>query len=191
MAFLSEEKLKSLGLASCGKNVLISEKSSIYNAGKIKIGNNVRIDDFCVISAGHGGIELGNYVHIAVYVSILGAGKIRISDFVGCSARVAIYSSNDDYSGKYLTNPTVPVKYTNVEHKDVVIEKHVLVGAGSIILPGVTISEGASVGALSLVNQDLASYNIYAGSPIRKIKERSRDLLEKERELLSEKQNKK
>ncbi|MBT3210423.1 MAG: acyltransferase, partial [Planctomycetaceae bacterium] len=67
MSFYSMEELQTLGLASFGKDVKISRKASIYNPGQISIGNHVRIDDFCVLSAGEGGIEIGDYVHIAVY----------------------------------------------------------------------------------------------------------------------------
>jgi galactoside O-acetyltransferase len=68
MSFLTEEELAALGLASCGEDVKISRKTSIYGAERIAIGDHVRIDDFCVISAGAGGISIGSHVHIAVYV---------------------------------------------------------------------------------------------------------------------------
>ena len=66
MAFLTDAQLAAMGFASLGSNVLISDKASIYGANRIQIGNNVRIDDFCVLSAGDGGIYIGNYIHIAV-----------------------------------------------------------------------------------------------------------------------------
>lgn len=106
---------------------MISDKASIYGASRIKIGSNVRIDDFCVLSAGEGGIDIGNYVHIAVFALLIGAGKITVSDFAGVSSRVSIYSSNDDYTGKFLTNPMVPAEYTNVTHADVTLAKHVII----------------------------------------------------------------
>jgi galactoside O-acetyltransferase len=62
---------------------------------------------------------------------------------------VAIFSSNDDYSGNYLTNPMVPSAFTNVLHGDVILKKHVIVGSGSVILPNLTIEEGVSIGALT------------------------------------------
>ena len=39
---------------------------------------NSRIDDFCVLSAGEGGIEIGDYVHVAVFCMLIGAGKIKL-----------------------------------------------------------------------------------------------------------------
>nr|AXL04962.1 dTDP-4-amino-46-dideoxy-D-glucose acyltransferase [Aeromonas hydrophila] len=186
MAFLTEEQLAAMGFSYLGNNVLISDKASIYGAGRIRIGSNVRIDDFCVLSAGVGGIEIGNYVHIAVFSLLIGAGKIKISDFAGVSSRVSIYSSNDDYSGKYLTNPTVPTEYTNVTHADVTLGEHVIVGSGSVVLPGITLHEGVAVGALSLVTKDCDAFGVYLGSPAKKIKNRMRDLLALEMCLTSE-----
>ena len=178
MAFLTEKQLNEMGFAALGHNVQISDKASIYGAHRIKIGNNVRIDDFCVLSAGDGGIEIGNYVHIAVFAWLRGAGKITVSDFAGVSSRVAIYSSNDDYSGLFLTNPTVPVEYTNVTHADVYLGKHVIIGSGSVVLPGVILHEGVAVGALSMITKDCEAFGVYIGSPAKKIKNRKKALLD-------------
>lgn len=185
MAMLSREAIEALGFASVGENVQISDRASFYGVSRIALGNNVRIDDFCVLAAGVGGILIGNYVHIAVGSSLIGAGKITMSDFSGLSSRISIYSSSDDYSGATLTNPTVPSEYTGVTHADVFLGKHVIVGSGSVILPGVTLEEGVAVGALSLVNRNCKAFGIYAGNPARRVKERKRDLLELEKSLLS------
>jgi dTDP-4-amino-4,6-dideoxy-D-glucose acyltransferase len=183
MAYYSTEELQFLGLARYGKDVRISRKVSIYNPGRISIGNHVRIDDFCVLSAGEGGIEIGHYVHIAVYCSLIGAGKIKLDDFCNLSSRVSIYSSNDDYSGEHLTNPTVPDKFTGVTHADVLLGKHVIIGSGSVVLPGVCLDDGVAVGALSLVNENCQTFGIYGGIPVRKICERKRNLLDLEEQL--------
>lgn len=184
-SFYDKEELDKLGFKSVGNNVLISRKASLYGVSRISIGNNVRIDDFCVLSAGKGGIEIGNYVHIAVYTSLQGEGKIRLQDFSGISSRVSIYSSNDDYFGEFMSNPTVPAKYTNVYHADVTICKHVIIGSGAVLLPGIKINTGAVIGALSLVSKDCEEFGIYKGNPAKKILIRSCNLLELEKELLS------
>lgn len=186
MAILSRPALEALGFASIGDNVRLSDRASIYGAERIHIGSNVRIDDFCVLSAGEGGIVLGDYIHIAVYSSLIGAGKISLADFCNISSRVSIYSSSDDYSGEWMTNPMVPHKFTNVSNADVRLGKHVIVGSGTVVLPGVCIEDGVSVGALSLVNKRCDAFGIYAGVPARRLKERSRNLLDLERKLRSE-----
>jgi galactoside O-acetyltransferase len=183
MAMLSRSIIESIGFASIGDNVMISDRASFYNCANISLGNNCRIDDFCVLSAGKGGIKIGNHIHIAVYTSLIGAGTITLSDFCNLSSRVAIYSSSDDYSGATMTNPTVPSAYTGVIHADVYLGKHVIIGSGSVVLPGVTLEEGVAVGALSLVTKNCKAFGIYAGNPAKLVKERKRDLLKLERQL--------
>ncbi|EML1552701.1 TPA: acyltransferase [Enterobacter hormaechei] len=183
MAILTREEIEQMGFASVGENVLISKKASFYGISKIHIGNNVRIDDFCVISAGAEGVFIGNYVHIAVYSSLIGAGRITLMDYSNISSRVSIYSSNDDYSGNYMSNPMVPTDFTNVTHDSVVVGKHVIIGSGSIVLPGVTLNEGCAIGALSLVKNSCDTFTIYAGNPARRIRERSKKLLALEAQL--------
>jgi acetyltransferase-like isoleucine patch superfamily enzyme len=184
VAFLSEASLKKLGFAEIGSNVLISDKASIYRSDRISIGSNVRIDDFSVLSAGDGGIYIGNHIHIAVACTLIGAGRITMSDYSTISSRVAVYSSNDDYGGNALTNPMVPDEFRGVDNRDVFLGRHVIVGSGCVILPGVRLEEGVAVGALSLITKDCEAFGIYVGNPARRIKDRKRDLLEKEKKFV-------
>ncbi|MCC7069491.1 MAG: acyltransferase [Burkholderiales bacterium] len=185
MGTLSPAQVAELGFISVGNNVRLSDKASIYGANRIRIGNNVRIDDFCVLSAGEGGIDIGDNVHIAVFSTLIGHGEIVLEPFAGLSSRVTIYSSSDDYSGEHLTNPTIPEEYLAVHTSPVRISRHVIVGAGAVILPGVTLKTGAAIGALSVVIRDCDEFTIYAGVPVRRIGERKRDLLELERKFLA------
>ena len=184
MAFLSKEQIESMGFKSVGENALLSDKASYYNCKNISIGSNVRIDDFVVLSAGVDGIEIGNYIHIAVFSSLIGAGKIILKDFCNISSKVSIYSSNDDYSGEFMTNPMIPSEFTNVTHGAVSIGKHVIVGSGAIILPNVILKDGVAIGALSLVTKDCEEFGVYIGAPAKRIKNRKRDLLSLEKELI-------
>jgi galactoside O-acetyltransferase len=182
MSHFTEEDLKIF--KHVGLNVIISSKASFHNPSNISIGDNTRIDDFCILSAGNGGIIIGRNVHIAAYVSIIGSGKVTVSDFAGISSRVSVYSSNDDYSGEYMTGPTVNKKFTNVTSGEIFIGRHVVIGAGSIVLPNVRLEDGAIVGSLSLVKDNCEGFYLYAGVPAKKIKQRSRRLLELEKEFL-------
>ncbi len=183
--FLSADELAAIGFAAVGKHVQIDRTARFYGAERISIGSNVRIDAYSVISAGAEGISIGDHVHIAVYVFLTGAARIELHDFSGLSGRVSIYSSNDDYLGDALTGPTIPDDFRKVSSAPVTVGKHVVVGAGSVILPGVTLSEGACVGALSLVKQDVPRFAIVAGQKMRVLGQRKKDFLELERRLLS------
>lgn len=181
-SFYSREELEQLGFKQLGNNVLVSRKASIYGAEKMSIGNNVRIDDFCILS---GKIVIGDFVHIAAYSALFGGSEgIELKSFSGLSSRCVIYASSDDYSGEFLTNPTIPDKYTNVIDKKVVLEKHVIIGTGSSIMPGVIVGEGSAVGSMSLVNKPLQPWGIYCGVPCRKVKDRSMTLLDIEKKFI-------
>ena len=178
--FYTDEQLKNIGFKSYGKNVLISDKCSIYSPQNIEIGDNVRIDDFCIISPSSS-LKIGSYIHIGCYASIIGAGEVVIEDYCGISGRVSIYSSNDDYTGLYMTNPMVPKEYTKITHAPVVIKKHSIIGAGSVVLPNTIINEGVSVGSLSLLNGEYEEYSVYTGVPAKKIRNRQKRLLKYEK----------
>lgn len=182
-SFYSREELESFGFLSIGENVLISKKASIYGSSNMSIGNNVRIDDFTVLS---GKLVIGNNVHIATHNAIFGGAEgIYFGDFSGVSSRCAIYATSDDYSGEYMTNPTVPSDYTNVISSKIVIGRHVDIGTGSTVLPGVEIGEGCSFGAMTLIAKSTKPWGIYMGYQCIRIKERSNKVLELENEYLN------
>jgi len=183
MSFLNQNELEKIGFKHLGDNVLISDKCSIYNAKNISIGSNTRIDDFSILSAGEDGIEIGEYVHIACFSSLIGKAKITMKDYSGVSSRVSVYSSSDKYDGEWMTNPCLPTTVTNTIHKEVVIGKHVVIGSNSVVLPGVTLCDGSSVGAMSLVNKSIEGPYVCAGIPAKKIKDRKPNIFELEKTL--------
>jgi dTDP-4-amino-4,6-dideoxy-D-glucose acyltransferase len=185
VSFYSDTELREMGFEHIGVNVKISRHSSLHGIARISIGDYSRIDDFTVISAGEGGVRIGRFVHIAVMCSLIGKGDIEIHDFANLSSRVSVYSSSDDYSGAFLTNPTVPVEYLNVDSKPVYIGRHCIIGSGSVVLPGSNLRDGVAVGALSLVKGTLEEFTIYSGCPVRPLKSRSRHLLELEAKFSS------
>ena len=183
-SFYSEDELKKIGFRSYGKDVYISRKCSIYGAEKIEIGNHVRIDDFCILS---GRISLGDYIHIAEYTALYGGESgIIIEDYANISSRVSVYSISDDYSGTSMTNPMIPDKYKRFVSKQVKIGKHTIIGASSVIMPGVELAEGGAFGAFSFVNRNTESWSVYVGIPSKKIKNRRKDLLELEEQFQKE-----
>lgn len=182
MNWLSQEELEQCGFAALGEGVKISRQASIYNPSGISIGNQSRIDDFCVISAGEGGIQIGRNVHISAMTSIVGQAAVVMEDFSGLSNKVAVFSSTDNFS-RGMTNPTIPDEFRRLRHSNVVLEKHVVVGSNSVLLPGSLLRIGSSVGALSVVRGKLEPWGIYLGNPAVKVGDRSERILEIEREF--------
>jgi len=183
MGFLTESQLRKMGFASIGEKVKISDRASIYRPDLLHIGNFVRIDDFVVISPSKASFTFGDYVHIGAHGLLVGQASISMDHYSGLSGRVSIYSSTDDYSGEFMTNPTVPEKYTRVDSAPVSLGKHVVVGSGTVILPGTAIGMGTAISAMSLVVRDIPESRIAGGIPCRPIKARSRKCLDLEKEL--------
>jgi len=175
MSYLSEVALLEMGFKSVGKNVKISSKAAFYDTEKIEIGNNSRIDDFCVIS---GKVILGEYCYIGPGCLVAGGREgAYFSDFSTLAYGVKIFTQSDDYSGQTLTNSTVPREYKNEKFAPVYLQRHVIVGTNSVIFPGVTIAEGCSIGAMSLVIKSTESWGVYVGIPVRRLRERKKELL--------------
>jgi dTDP-4-amino-4,6-dideoxy-D-glucose acyltransferase len=181
-SFYDRDELEKFNFKSLGENVFISRKTSIYSPHKISIGDNVRIDDFCILS---GEINIGRYVHIAAYCGLFaGETGIEIEEFAGLSSKVSIYAISDDYSGEFMTNPMVPMIYRKIKAAKVFIGKHSIVGAGSVVLPGAQLNEGTAIGAMSLVVRKTKPWSVYFGIPAKKIEDRKNDLLRMEKKLL-------
>jgi len=174
-------------LVSRFQNVPIAKSCTLVGMENISIGDNVRIDGYCsIIAAGTGYLNIGSYIIIGGYCLLSAGNGIEIQDFYGLSHGSYIYSRSDDYSGKHLTNPTVPEQYSHIKKGPVTLGRHVIIGSGSIILPNITIGEDSAVGAHSLVTKDLDSLGIYIGSPAKRLKYRSKRLLELEQQLIDE-----
>jgi galactoside O-acetyltransferase len=185
--FYSREELLRIGFASVGDDVRISRLASIHNPENMTIGNHVRIDDFCFLS---GKITLCSYIHVSTASLLYGGPEgIVMEDFSAVSQRCTLIADSDDYSGNSLTNPTTPARFKSPVAAPIHIKRHAIVGACSTVLPGVTIEEGCSIGAMSLVLKSTRPWTINVGVPCREIKARSKRLLDFERQFLSEEQN--
>ena len=183
MAYLSEDALRAMGFAELGVNVKISDKAAIYGADQIRIGDNSRIDDFCVVS---GTLTIGRNVYIGPFGLIAGGTPgLIIEDFTTLAYRVQVFTQSDDYSGETMTNSTVPKDYKKEIFASVRLGRHSIVGAGATIMPGANLAEGTSVGASALVLKPTEPWSIYIGTPARKLRNRKRDLLELEVEYLA------
>ena len=177
MSFYSSEELKNIGFKSFGSNNLISKFCRIYNPSNIVLGDNIRIDDFCILSASSEPFILENNIHISAGVYLYGTGGIVIKSYSNISSGTKLFSVTDTFDGTCLIGPMVEETLRKVIKSPIILETHVVIGANCVVLPGVHLEEGVAIGANSLVNKSCKSWNIYGGSPIKLLKERSKGLL--------------
>lgn len=169
--FYTEEELKKIGFANVGQNVKIFKLAKFVHPEKIFIGNNAQIDDFCCLC---GPINIGNFVHIAIGVTVYGGGLLIIKDYANISARTVIVTGTDNFNGDNLIGPTIPIDRRDISRYTMTFGEYSLVGANCTINPGVNIGEGGCLGSHSLATKNLESWMIYGGVPAKILKERVR-----------------
>lgn len=180
------DELRRLGFARVGEGARVAKNCTIIGLERIELGEAARIDGFTtIVAGGEARVRIGSFTHIGGGCHVAAARDFTMDDFSGLSQGVKVYTASDDYLGEGLTNPQVDAKFRKVTYGAVELGRHVIVGAASVILPGVKIGEGSAVGALSLVAKSLAPWGVYAGVPARRIRARARDLLKLEREFLA------
>jgi len=146
--------------------------TKIIGIENIEFGKNIIIDDFVLLYI-RGKARIGNYVHIASFSSVSGSGEFVMEDFSGLSSGVRIITGSDDFKGPGFGNPTIAERFRNVKSGRVALGRFAIIGANSVVLPGVEIGEGAAVAAGSVVSRNLESWGVYAGN--RKIGVRDRE----------------
>lgn len=158
----------------------------VGNLENFTLGAHSQIDDFVFCYTGER-CEIGRNVHIASFCSIIGGGELIMEDFSGLSAGCRLITGSDDFTGPWLTNPTVPPTYTQVQRGRIRICRHAVLGTNVVVFPGVTIGEGAAVGAGAIVRKDLVPWTIYAGTNPKPVGTRdSEAILAREKAYLEE-----
>ena len=136
----------------CGSNVYIVNRCVFKLLSNIVIGEHVYFGDNCIVQSVHGDIVIGNHVMFGPGVNIHG-GNHR---YDSCKRGQFM----DEIQKQYGDDPTIT------------IGDDVWIGANAIILPGVSIGEGAVVGAGSVVTHDVEPYSVVCGNPAKQIKKR-------------------
>jgi len=183
-SYFSENELKNIKFKRIGKKVLISRNVVIVGSSNISIGSNVRIDGYVHLIAPKKNLKIGSYVHIGAFSYLSAQEGIELKNFSGLGQSVKLYSVSDDYSGNSLTNPTTGKKFVNLIKGKIVIGKHVNIGANSVILPNVNISNGVAIGSFTLVNKNLKGNYIYFGIPAKQLIRRSKKIFLLEKKFL-------
>ncbi len=107
----------------------------------------------------HFGANTGSYLNAG--------GGLTIGDYVLLGSNVTISSGRHPIEGRFP-----PVFARPVEPRAIVIEDDVWIGAGAVIMPGITLRRGSVIGANAVVTKDTDPYAVMAGVPARRIRTR-------------------
>jgi dTDP-4-amino-4,6-dideoxy-D-glucose acyltransferase len=158
-----------------GKNVFISASTEIRRPHLVSLGNYVDIDSFSCITTQ---LVIGDYVHIAPYVAVIGGaqGFLKMGNFTNIATGSKIICTSDTFTGEGLIgSQDVPMKFRKIKSDPIIFENFANIGANTVILPGVTLAEGSVIGASSIVTKSTEPWTIYIGSPARPIKIRPKE----------------
>lgn len=153
-------------------NVKTFEFTKIIGLENIDFGKFIIIDDFVLIYAKEK-ITIGNFVHIANFTSITGGSNLIIGNYSAISQGCRILTATDDFKEWGFGNSAIAYNYRNIKSAPIDIGDFCIIGANSVVLPGVTIGEGTTVGANSVVTKSLDSWGIYIGN--KKVGERNKE----------------
>ena len=157
----------------------ISRYARLYNPENIWVGQSVRIDDFCVVSAGKGEanrIELRGHNHISVGACLFGGAGIFIGEHVQVSVQSILLTESDNMDGDHLIGAMYPEAMRDVRRGAIRLDDFSTVLAGCVVLPGAHLMKGSILGANSLLGERriLAPWTIHGGTPARYLKDRAR-----------------
>ena len=178
-------------LGACGRNVSFGTSVVLRHPGKIRIGNDVAIDDGCVLDAkgsANRGIEIGSRVFLGRHTLVVcKEGDIVLEDGVNVSYNCTVFSASSVRigaetllaaycyvvgGGHDFDRVDVPVVQQARPSRGIVVGPGGWLGAGAIVLDGVTVGPNAIVGAHAVVTQDVPGSAIVAGAPARVVRDR-------------------
>jgi acetyltransferase-like isoleucine patch superfamily enzyme len=165
--------LGKLTLGSLGRCSFIEFGAILEGARNIRISDYVLIDRHVELDARGGEITIGRRVHIGPGAQIAGLGGVFIADYaaIGRNAQILSHSEAAE-GGKRMSGPMIPEEIKAMKTAAVRLEKDSFVGVGAVILPGITLGEGAVVAANSLVIADVKPWQIVMGVPARPVGQR-------------------
>lgn len=159
-------------LRFCGTDVRLYPLCKMIRAQNAELDNNCQIFDFVFIDAGKS-LKVGKYSTLTWNVLIEGGAETSIGDRVFVGPGTMLLTSTYRING-YFTVEHLPPGCFDIKYGDIILMDDAYIGANCIVMPGVTIGEGAVVGANSLVNIDLEPWKIYVGTPCKLIGEREK-----------------
>lgn len=182
------EKIEQFKVNRCVQKVTMGNHSAFYpeamvdnfseDRNKIQIGNDTHIRGELTLYAYSKGIFVGNNSYIGAGSVIRSGDKVSIGDNVLISHNVTIIDSDSheiEYkeraeSYRKLLKEGLPKEKGNVNTAPIVIEDYVWISYNVAVLKGVTIGQGAIIGASSVVTEDIPAFSVAIGNPARVIK---------------------
>lgn len=141
----------------------------IFHPERIRLGSNIYLGHGTILKGYQKNeISIGDNTWIGPQCFFHGAGGLGIGARVGVGAGAKIITSFHREEGI-----EVPVLYSDIEFRPVIIEDDCDIGLGTVVLPGVTVGRGSVIGAGAVVTKDVEPYSVMAGVPARLLRKRS------------------
>jgi acetyltransferase-like isoleucine patch superfamily enzyme len=153
-------------LGSMGTGCVLDVGVSIVIPANVHLSDFVYLDQYIQLVAPEGHIRIGRRCHIAQFSVITGHAGVEIGDYVAIASGAKLYSLSEwPGNGKRICGPMIPQGQRGLKSGPICIEKDAFVGANAVIMPGVTIGEGAVVGANTIVHRDVKPWTVVVGFP--------------------------
>lgn len=166
---------------------IISPNTRIRYPQFFSVQDDSIVDDFCYFSTR---VKIGEFSHVASGCSIAGGTGHRfcLGDFSSLSSGVKVWVTSNDFSNDVVT--FVPAQAKGLQKTmikgDVILGDFTAVGTNSVIMPNNIVPDGVAIGALSFVPSGFKfkPWAVYAGVPIKFIKNRNKKNVIKQAKII-------
>jgi acetyltransferase-like isoleucine patch superfamily enzyme len=130
------------------------------DGGAVRLGDGVTLNRYAMIQGGRGGVVIGDGAEVNNYSVINGAGGVSIGRDTLIGPKVAIVSYAHEFADRGRR-----IKQQGYRYAPIAIGDDVWIGAGAIVLAGVSVGQGAVIAAGAVVTRDIPAYAVVAGVP--------------------------
>jgi UDP-2-acetamido-3-amino-2,3-dideoxy-glucuronate N-acetyltransferase len=151
-------------IASCGAGSVLYGPSVILNPERLDVADHVRVDSFVKLEAGLG-MRIGPCVHVASFCHVgIGGGYTILGDRAMVASGAKILSGTNTMDGRSMSS-AAPREEQVIKRMTTVIDDGAFIGAGAIVLPGLTVGKRAVVGAGAVVTKNIPAGEVWVGNP--------------------------